>query len=156
MNRFGVIGSGQRLTCAACGTRLAIRGARINAALVALLAAIGAIVVLTAESSLADTYAKGILFIAILPLAFLHQWLAPRLARLEVPVFGEVDRTPLDVELSRLNSLEATIETLDPPMESPTGPGVKWCCDSRREENPERFEICWKCGADWETRSGNI
>ncbi|RPI64366.1 MAG: DUF2007 domain-containing protein [Lysobacterales bacterium] len=37
----------------------------------------------------------------------------------------------------------ATISTLDTKSDA-----KPWICSSCREENPESFEMCWKCGHD--------
>ena len=149
MNRFGFIGRGQRVTCVGCGTRLAIRGAKVNILWLALLAAV--FLQFVWFKRLPDDEARGVVILVAAALAlYLHYKLAPRLVRLEVPAFGEADKTPLNLEMSRVTQeFEATEapEAAESLPEEPAGPPVKWRCSSCREENPEGFGICWNCGA---------
>jgi hypothetical protein len=152
MNRLGFIGRGRRLTCAGCGTRLAIRSAQANAAWVVLLAAV--VLLLPWVSRLPNEAARAVTIVAVLLFAFfVHYRLARRLVRLELPAFGEEDRTPLAVEMMRVGTETAAAEAPVPPLEAPAGPPVPWRCSSCREQNPERFEICWKCGTAWNQRT---
>jgi hypothetical protein len=154
-NRFGFIGRGQRLTCSGCGTRLAIRGARANALWVALIAV--AAVPFVALPELSNDKGRAAFFLLSIGIAmYLHHKLAPRFARLEFPALAEADRTPLDPEWTRASSETVVAEQIAPPLEAPAGPPEQWRCRSCREENPERFEVCWKCGAAWDQRPEDI
>ena len=87
MDRFGFIGRGQSLTCAGCGSRLAIRAAQANYFWAALLALIVLLLVLAVRISNHETVAAGLLALALFAL-FLHYRLTPRFIRLELPVPG--------------------------------------------------------------------
>lgn len=152
MNRFGFIGRGQRLTCAGCGARLAIRAARANLAWSGLLVSVGLLLIWAARLANDETGTAALVAIALFAI-FLHYRLAPRLVRLELPAFGEEDRTPLDVEMMRVGPEDSVAEATPPSPEAPAGPAVQWQCRSCREQNPAGFEICWNCGAVWDQRA---
>jgi hypothetical protein len=92
----------------------------------------------------------GILLVVALLAMYSHHRFAPRLAKLELPIPGEEDRTPLNVEMSRISEEFVDDEVSAPTLEQPSGPSVKWRCSACKEENPERFEICWNCGTAWD------
>jgi len=155
MNRFGFIGRGRRLTCKGCGTRLAIRATQANLVWLVLFS-FAALQVLWLTKLNNETAKIVILIAALLVALYLHHKLAPRLARLEVPSFGEEDRTPLEVEMTRVAIADLEAATSVPVPETPNGPPTAWRCRSCQEDNPERFEICWKCGASWNQQSEDI
>ena len=90
MNRFGFIGRRQRLTCAGCGTRLAIRAAQANLFWAALLALVGMLLVWAVRRSDDATMTAILMALALFAL-FLHYRLTPRLVRLELPTPADED-----------------------------------------------------------------